>query len=42
MAYRPKKKAWIITTVGGKDEVFFFSRAVTEKQAEQIYNETVN
>ena len=40
MAYRPKKKAWIITTKEGKDEVFFFSRAVTEKQANEIYDES--
>ena len=35
-----KKKAWIITTLEGKDEVFFFSRSVTERTANKIYNET--
>mgnify|MGYP003674639535 FL=1 len=40
MAYKPKKKAWIIRTKEGKDEIFFFSRFITEKQSEKIYEES--
>lgn len=40
MAYKRKSKAWVIDTKEGNAEVFFFSRKVTEKEANKIYNET--